>query len=774
MRLFLTTLGVALSFLIGSAAAQYNPVYRQSPPGGAATQQQPITVPSGMSITVQSGGSLVCEAGATCSATTTIPVTPSTPDTVSGYFALTTTAGSPNITFAGVGGNPVPAFSSADVGKLLVCTGIGPTEGRLITSIAGVTSATQITTAANATQAMSGVSQRCVFGSDQTANIQAAFTTGTSRQVGSYVQGGVYLISAGLTCMPPPTANNGNFTGALCQLDPGAVIMAAAPMSAVITYGSIAPDYLGFLRQSLITGGTIDANFVADYAVSIPFSILSVRQNQTTKNAKLAGVKWGDATSPQASAGSQDINNINVRDVNFVPIAGITKSTTPVVTTAYSHGFTTGRVISIDNVGGMTQVNAKFFTITVTGATTFTLNNTDSTGYGTYTSGGTSAQTMPSMRVPIFVSAITNANPGVVSTAVPHGFTNGMQIWLADVSGITLGGIYTVAGVTSTTFQLQGVDTTSLGTYTGQGSAIEYLAPATVTKGFYYENATDADVIGGAIQGTRISIYSDPSTAGYDGKIIKPHVYNYNYDGDIFAGVSLVGDNTITDLQCDGPIRYCVQLSGPNNTVIGSRLNAATGNGVLAAYNNYASFIRLDGGAIVLSIGNGMKGDIGLNVLGEVSVNGGGWSYGTAPGYSSYNVQTRLTSFPQPSTLAQAGLQVKPIGSTAFATISGDQGDTRFYVYDRQASKGGLYIANGGSAARTDFNVIDAAAAYLSTPLRLEENLVSMFKPTHMTSTLRVDGGYNANGSNGVTCSVPAAGATITVTGGIITALTGC
>lgn len=59
------TVAAAVS-LPAAAIAQVNPVYRQNPVTGDATQQQQITVPSGFGITLQSGASLACNTGSTC------------------------------------------------------------------------------------------------------------------------------------------------------------------------------------------------------------------------------------------------------------------------------------------------------------------------------------------------------------------------------------------------------------------------------------------------------------------------------------------------------------------------------------------------------------------------------------------------------------------------------------------------------------------------------------------------------------------------------------
>jgi len=56
--------------------------------------------------------------------------------------------------------------------------------------------------------------------------------------------------------------------------------------------------------------------------------------------------------------------------------------------TSPNHSLITGTLIYIANVKGMTQLNAAIYSITVVDSNNFTLDNTDSTGFSTYTSGG--------------------------------------------------------------------------------------------------------------------------------------------------------------------------------------------------------------------------------------------------------------------------------------------------------------------------------------------------------------------------------------------------
>ena len=75
-------------------------------------------------------------------------------------------------------------------------------------------------------------------------------------------------------------------------------------------------------------------------------------------------------------------------------ITAITKAN-PAVVTATAHGLSNGHIIYISGVGGMTEVNGKFYKIankttnTIEPTEIFDGANVNSTGFGTYTSGGT-------------------------------------------------------------------------------------------------------------------------------------------------------------------------------------------------------------------------------------------------------------------------------------------------------------------------------------------------------------------------------------------------
>ncbi len=70
-------------------------------------------------------------------------------------------------------------------------------------------------------------------------------------------------------------------------------------------------------------------------------------------------------------------------------ITGIAQPTNPTQITSVNHNLVIGAVVTINNVGGMTQLNGNSYVITVIDANTFSLNGIDNAAFGGYTGGGT-------------------------------------------------------------------------------------------------------------------------------------------------------------------------------------------------------------------------------------------------------------------------------------------------------------------------------------------------------------------------------------------------
>ena len=88
-----------------------------------------------------------------------------------------------------------------------------------------------------------------------------------------------------------------------------------------------------------------------------------------------------------ANAIFNSVGNPLVLTGSTLSVLGITQANPGIVTTNLNHGFSTGQVISISGVVGMTAINGVNLTITVLSATTFSVG-VNTTGYGAYVSGG--------------------------------------------------------------------------------------------------------------------------------------------------------------------------------------------------------------------------------------------------------------------------------------------------------------------------------------------------------------------------------------------------
>jgi len=228
-------------------------------------------------------------------------------------------------------------------------------------------------------------------------------------------------------------------------------------------------------------------------------------------------------------------------------ITAITKAN-PAVVTSNGHGFTNGDHVIISGVGGMTEVNGITFTVADSATNTFSLKNYDGTAinssaYTTYTSGGTAAKIyeiaspyatadIPNIKFAqssdimylvhptysirklsrsahtswalsevsittgedITVSAITKANPGVVTTSTNHGFIKGNFITFTSIGGMTQlnGNVYKVGNVLNE-FSITGITQANPGVVTtsaAHGLAVGEKVTIAGVKGMTQVNDT--------------------------------------------------------------------------------------------------------------------------------------------------------------------------------------------------------------------------------------------------------------------------------------------
>jgi hypothetical protein len=160
-------------------------------------------------------------------------------------------------------------------------------------------------------------------------------------------------------------------------------------------------------------------------------------------------------------------------------ITGATQAD-PCVLTVTGHSFSAGDEVIVQSVAGMTEINNRLFYVSAPATNTLALKNVNSGGYTPYTSGGTITRNPYSGKKKT-ITAITEANPAVVTCAA-HGYANGTVVLIRDVGGMVEVNdrIFTVAGATTDTFQLSGINSSGYTTYTSGG--IIQAKPFTATN----------------------------------------------------------------------------------------------------------------------------------------------------------------------------------------------------------------------------------------------------------------------------------------------------
>lgn len=91
----------------------------------------------------------------------------------------------------------------------------------------------------------------------------------------------------------------------------------------------------------------------------------------------------------------------------------------------------------------------------------------------TAVSGEDFEESLPGTEANDVITNITQANPGVVTTSGAHGYSNGDEVLIKSVVGMTQvnNRVFVVAGVAATTFQLKDTNTTSYTAYSSAGTS---------------------------------------------------------------------------------------------------------------------------------------------------------------------------------------------------------------------------------------------------------------------------------------------------------------
>lgn len=297
--------------------------------------------------------------------------------------------------------------------------------------------------------------------------------------------------------------------------------------------GEIAPKYYGRHDLQIFYKGLRRArNFITEAAGGAFYRMGFYFAAKTRDNlpAWLAEFRFTDTSSFTLEFTTNAIRfyrNDGRVHYDAQAITGITQANPAVVTYAGADTYANGDRVWISGVVGMTQVNNREFTVAGlnAGANTFQLSGVDSTAYTAYSSGGTveeivevattyaqadipfikiaqeknvmylahpsynpkkltytsptswafadHAPTRKSRQNAQVISAITVANPAVLTYTGSDSFSNGDIVYIDGAAGMTEVNQreFTVAAVNTgaNTFQLSGVDSSGYAAYTGGG-----------------------------------------------------------------------------------------------------------------------------------------------------------------------------------------------------------------------------------------------------------------------------------------------------------------
>lgn len=128
-----------------------------------------------------------------------------------------------------------------------------------------------------------------------------------------------------------------------------------------------------------------------------------------------SGLPFAKTTHNGQACGITDVNG-NIYKINpgmtciatSKAITGATQAN-PVVLTVVGHGYATGQIKQVVSAGGMTQINDRFFVVTVVDADHVTLDGVDGTAFGAWTAGGSvNTGTFYTLKPSVDIAAVTS------------------------------------------------------------------------------------------------------------------------------------------------------------------------------------------------------------------------------------------------------------------------------------------------------------------------------------------------------------------------------
>ena len=180
-------------------------------------------------------------------------------------------------------------------------------------------------------------------------------------------------------------------------------------------------------------------------------------------------------------------------------ITAITQANPASITTSAAHGLSTGDVVTLNGITGMTELNGITARVFVVSSTVFHCSGRNSSAFTAYVSGGI-VYKAPNIAGCMISSSISKSNPAIVTTIGTHSFSDGDIVTIPSVyfddttTGLPLnGGMETlkntysrVSILSTTTFQLDDIDTTGM-SGSGLGVVSGIITPGQLTGIAEYE-----------------------------------------------------------------------------------------------------------------------------------------------------------------------------------------------------------------------------------------------------------------------------------------------
>ena len=261
-------------------------------------------------------------------------------------------------------------------------------------------------------------------------------------------------------------------------------VQASAPMPmSLAALVSNQPWNIGVTSQALQSGVNLEVSLVLDTTGSMSGQKIIdmrnaatnlvntvVRAQQTPFYSKLALVPFSIGVDAGAYAdsvrgsvtGGTAITGATWRSGAAKAITAAVRSGSNVTITSAAHGFANGDVVYITGVGGITQLNNHYWTVSNVTLATYRVSGVS--GSSTFTSGGSATKCQ-------------TATCEIVVTSNGHGLANGDYAYITGVNGMTQ--INSAANtawlvstpITANTFVLSGTNGPSFTNYTNGGTA---------------------------------------------------------------------------------------------------------------------------------------------------------------------------------------------------------------------------------------------------------------------------------------------------------------